>query len=283
MSVRRNLDASRLARAVSRPGIDPRVWLELGVVRELGFDAKEGIFADVVMQPNGNVETCCVATPYTGSVDGEVGFGDWCPVDVGDTVLVGIPGGDSNRGPVVIARWWDSGDPPPAQIGDGEEPSKDLWRVVRPGRRFELLATVAGAIAGGGTQVTTAPAEWKCTSQAAGGATAGTVSVTPTGVAVDSTLPSSIELGGPAAMPLAHAVETLAQGAAGAAGIVAVQTALATAVAALAALGAAPLTGATAASAFAPALATLSTALATMATTLGTAAATLPTMKVRGA
>lgn len=281
--MRRGIDAGRLSRAVARPGIDPRVWLELGVVRELGFDAAEGVFADVMMQPNGNVETCYVGGAYAGSVGGAVGFGDWCPVEVGDTVLVGIPGGDTNRGPVIIARWWNSGDPPPAQVGEGDEPSRDRWAIVKPGRRFELLATVAGAIAGGGTQVTTAPAEWKCTSQAPGGATAATASLTPTGVAIDSTLPLSIELGGPAAMPLAHAVETLAQGAAGAAGIVAVQTALATAVSALAAIGAAPLTGASAAAAFGPAMATLGTALATMASTLGAAAATLPTQKVRGA
>lgn len=280
-----SLDAGKLARVIQRPGIDTRAWIEVGIVKALGFDAAEGAFADVMFVPSGQVETCYVATAQTGSslVGGvRKGHGAWLPLEVDDTVLVAIPGGDTNRGPVVFARLWNSGDPPPAQVGQGEALTDDWWSIVKPGQRFELLASVAGVEAGS-TQVTTAPAEWKCVSQSAGGATAATASLTPTGVAIDSTLPLSIELGGPAAMPLAHAVETLAQGAAGAAGIVAVQTALATAVSALAAIGAAPLTGASAAAAFGPAMATLSTALATMASTLGAAAATLPTQKVRGA
>ncbi len=98
----------------SRPGADTRLWLTLGVVKALGWDPEAaagltgGVFADVQFVPTGELETCYVGMPYAGA-----GFGAWWPLEVDDTVLVGVPGGDTGWGPVILTRFWNSGDLPP--------------------------------------------------------------------------------------------------------------------------------------------------------------------------
>lgn len=221
---RTSMDASRMASAVARPGIDPRVWLTLATVKEIGIDPTEGLFADVACQPDGVVETCYIDAPYAGSEDG-VGFGENCPVEVGDTVLVGIPGGDSGNGPIIIARWHNSGDPPPSQIIDGDVPTKDRWIVIRKNQQFHVLATLLGLFEGGGTQLDVKPDGFGVKSQLAGGAVSGeltvepaaikaavgpltAVQIDPSGVRVDA---ASVSLGLQAlAFPLAHALEVQA-------------------------------------------------------------------------
>lgn len=240
--MRRNIDVGRLAKAVQRPGVDPRVWCCLAVVQELGIDA-QGVFADVQVQPDGNVETCYVGTPFAGSVDGETGYGDWCPLEVGDTVLVAVPMGDTDSGPIIVTRVWNGGDPPPEQLREGEEPPADRWIIARPKQSIKLLATLMGKLADGGSSVTLSPdalavicqtmqglakasidvgpSELKASVQAAGvgmtldmtpasaklGADAAFVQISP--ASVELTAPS-IALGSSAAMPLAHALEVTA-------------------------------------------------------------------------
>lgn len=123
--VRTKVDVGRLAAAVKRPGVDPRVWLSLAVVKDVAFDPDNGIFADVQLQPTGEAETCLVASTYAGA-----GFGAWFPLEVDDVVLVAIPSGDPGAGPVIIARMWSASDKPHADFGDGEDPTADV--VVRP-------------------------------------------------------------------------------------------------------------------------------------------------------
>src|ERR1700690_3179162 len=100
-TVRTGVDTGRLAAAVSRPGIDPRIWVANATVMELGYDANNGLYADVQLQPSGDVETCMLGTPYA-----RPNAGLWFPVSVGDRVLVCFPMGDPNQGPVIFARLW---------------------------------------------------------------------------------------------------------------------------------------------------------------------------------
>lgn len=301
---RSGIDIGRLGKAVQRPGIDPRIWLTLGTVKEVGFDAAHGIFADVVIQPDGNVETCYVATPYAGALGGKIGFGDWCPVEVDDTVLVAYPRGDSNEGPIIIARFWNSGDLPPTQI-DG--PDSGRWLIIKPMEKYTILATLAGLLDAGGTQVEVDPSGFTIKTQLSAAAFSAEMSVAPeevsisqqdilgltgfkftggpAGVKLHTNAPlvaGPVSLGDDSAMPLAHAAETLAQTAGASAGITAIVTALTTIQAAFNAIAAVPLTGTSAGAAMAPALATLATAMIAMASTMGAAAATLPTLKVKG-
>jgi hypothetical protein len=110
---------------VSRPGIDPRIWCVPAVVTGLGFDAEEGVFADVQFVSDGTKETALLGTPY--SVDGG---GLYCPVEIGDIVYVMVPMGDPAFGCVIVSRGWRKGSRPPPEAGVGDEPSENLtWRI----------------------------------------------------------------------------------------------------------------------------------------------------------
>lgn len=148
--VRRSPDVRRMAAAVSHPGIDPRTWLSWAIVKALGFDGDQGVFADVQLIPTGEVETVYVGTGYAGG-----GFGDWSNVEVDDQVLIGFPNGDPNNGGVLIARTWNGGDPPPAVLQNGDVPTKDRVLVVKPGQNWRVLVSGGGAatIENGSTSV----------------------------------------------------------------------------------------------------------------------------------
>lgn len=139
--IRKSPDIRRLGSAVSYPGIDPRVWFSYAIVKELGYDADEGVFADVMLVPDGEPETVLLGHPYAG---GDFGF--WFPVNEGDTVLVAMPRGDQAGGPVIVSRVWNAGDPPPSDIqdsGNSEEPTKDVVLKVQSSQRL-VLRTSAG-------------------------------------------------------------------------------------------------------------------------------------------
>lgn len=139
--VRTRTDVGRLASATARPGNDPRVWLTLAIIKELGFDSEEGLFADVQYQPSGDFETALIAGPCAGSR-----FGSWRPLAVDDTVLVAVPMGDPGHGPIVIARLWNAGDKPPEDFGSGEEPSSDWIDILAPGKHYILKTSDGGQI-----------------------------------------------------------------------------------------------------------------------------------------
>jgi hypothetical protein len=133
------MDMGRLSALASRPGIDPRVWITLAVVKEVGFDADEGIFADVQFMPTGEIETAFLAGDYAGD-----GFGSFAPVMVDDWVLVAVPGGDPNMGPVIISRFWRASDKPHQDFKaeeqeDGHDvPTENVVLRVRPGKKYIL-------------------------------------------------------------------------------------------------------------------------------------------------
>jgi hypothetical protein len=108
---RKSVDSSALSAIASRPGVDTRVWLSLAIVKEIGFDAEHGNFVDVAMIPDGTAETCLLGTPYAGAQ-----FGDHCPLEVDDVVLMAVPMGDPAQGPIIICRAHNKADPPHADF-----------------------------------------------------------------------------------------------------------------------------------------------------------------------
>lgn len=107
----RRADPARLASLVSRPGIDPRIHLSLAVVDKVRVDPEHGVFADITLLPGEEPETALVGAPYAGA-----GFGQHFPIQEEDTVLVAIPDGDMDAGPVIISRMWSENDKPFAEM-----------------------------------------------------------------------------------------------------------------------------------------------------------------------
>lgn len=145
--MRKSLDVRRLGAAASYPGIDPRMWIATATVMEIGFDSNEGIFADVQLQPEGDILTALIASPYAGN-----GFGFHCPIEKDDTVLIAIPGGDPDAGAWVIARAWNAADKPPADAGDGDDIVEDVIFKTKSGKKFVLIAQDAEIIFHDGSQ-----------------------------------------------------------------------------------------------------------------------------------
>lgn len=139
--VRKGIDTQRLSKAVSQPGIDPRVWATKAVVMEVGFDVEEGIFADVRYIPTGEEETVFVGSNYVGD-----NFGEWEPLTVGDVVLVVVPRGDPSEGPVLVTRLWGRRYLPPSKMGNGEDTSDDRILVVKPGQKYHVIVSDGGEV-----------------------------------------------------------------------------------------------------------------------------------------
>ncbi len=141
----RRIDPSRLAGLVSRPGIDPRVHLTFGIVDRVVVDPEQGVFVDVTLLPHEDNETAVLGVPYAGG-----GFGMYTPVQEDDTVLLAIPEGDCDYGPVIIARMWSSGDKPFSEMqgtpltgqeaGQYEAAEKVILRC-KPGTPYEIYVS----------------------------------------------------------------------------------------------------------------------------------------------
>ena len=136
---RRAIDLGKLSAAVARPGIDPRTWVTLATVIEVGFDADNSYYADVAYLPSGEEQTCLVGSAYTGN-----NFGIWTPLEPDDVVVVIVPNGDSNAGPIIVARLWNSADKPPTDGGEGEIPTDDLLVRVKSGHKLRLRTSGTG-------------------------------------------------------------------------------------------------------------------------------------------
>lgn len=155
---RRNIDPSRLAALVSRPGIDPRIHLTLGIVDRVIVDPEHGVFVDITYLLHEDNDTAVLGVPYAGG-----NFGFYVPVQVDDTVLVAVPEGETDAGPVIIARMWSAGDKPYSEMNGtaltGEEaglyePAEKVILKCKPGTPCEILvsegADVTIRVAGSG-------------------------------------------------------------------------------------------------------------------------------------
>lgn len=143
-SISRTLDLGRLSNAVSRPGIDPRVWVSYGVLTSdpvIDTDATDnsaGIFVEVMLMPSGTTETARVGAAYAGN-----GFGFYTPLKKDDEVLVCAPSGDPDEGLVVTQRLWSAADPPPAALANYPE---DVTLVVESGKALRLNVAGGGKV-----------------------------------------------------------------------------------------------------------------------------------------
>jgi hypothetical protein len=143
-SIGSTIDLGRLASAVSRPGIDPRVWVSYGVLTSepvIDTDATDnsaGVFVEVLLMPSGMTETARVGAMYAGN-----GFGFYAPLHKDDEVLVCAPSGDPDEGLVVTQRLWSPADPPPAAIATYPT---DVTLVVEKDKALRLNVSGGGKV-----------------------------------------------------------------------------------------------------------------------------------------
>lgn len=146
IGVRSKLDTQRLSVAVSRPGIDPRRWLEMGEVLDVGYDPEHGVFADVKLYSDQQTFTAFVASAYAGRDHGML----YKP-KVGDVVVCAILNGDESAGLAILARLWNASAPPPPEFGDDTtaEPTDvtdNPTLVVEPGRTLRIVSRDGASI-----------------------------------------------------------------------------------------------------------------------------------------
>lgn len=140
--VSNSVDVGRLASAVSRPGIDPRIWSSLAFVTAIHMDAEHGPFADVVLLPDGTQATARLGAVYAGG-----GFGFYVPVEVDDEVKVEAPSGDPAAGIIISTRQWSAADKPPQAAID--HPT-DVLLHLKPGTTLRIIASGGGKLLLGG-------------------------------------------------------------------------------------------------------------------------------------
>lgn len=129
-------DVAKISEAISRPGIDPRKFVDLAVVTTVAV-AGDGVHADVTTV-DGMHETAALTTPYGGA-----GYGFYAPIQLDDFVLLAVPDGKYNAGARIIGRIWDPGSPPPAEVTAHPE---DVALVVRPGQTIRIVVSGGGDI-----------------------------------------------------------------------------------------------------------------------------------------
>lgn len=136
--VSKGVDTGRLGKALSRPGMDPRVHVQTAFVTAVHLDPEHGYFVDITLMPSGVEETARVAPVYAGS-----GFGIFLPVQIDDEVVVVTPHGDPNAGLLVIARPWDNGTPPPADAANHPD---DLLILAKDSANIRIVTGGSGNV-----------------------------------------------------------------------------------------------------------------------------------------
>lgn len=136
------IDVGRLSNAVSRPGIDPRVWVSYGVLLSEPYietiEGREDIIVDVLLLPTMQEETARVGAIYAGG-----GYGFYCPMHVDDEVLIAAPSGDPDEGLVVVQRLWSPAAVPPDAVIEHPE---DVTLVVQEGKNLRLTVQGGGNV-----------------------------------------------------------------------------------------------------------------------------------------
>jgi hypothetical protein len=145
-----SIDVSRLADAVSRPGIDPRVWVSYAIVQsEPVVETAQGqqdVFVDVLLVPTMQPDTARLCADYAGN-----GFGLYAPLHKDDEVVVIAPSGDPDEGLVIARRCWSPSDLPPAEAGQFPD---DVLLVVEPGKNVRITTSGGGKVFLGDTEAT---------------------------------------------------------------------------------------------------------------------------------
>lgn len=130
------IDVAKSANALSRPGIDPRKFVDLGIITAVDVTAA-GVHVDVTTI-DGVQETAAVAPLYGGP-----SYGLHLPIDLDRTALLAVPDGKFNLGARVIGTVWDAGDPPPQDVIDNPD---DVVLVVKPGQKLRVIVTGGGDV-----------------------------------------------------------------------------------------------------------------------------------------
>ena len=134
------IDTERLSNAVSRPGIDPRIWVSYAVLTDdpvVDMDpGDQDVIANVMLMPSGTIETARVGSIYAGN-----GFGLYTPLYKGDEVLVVAPSGDPDQGLVITQRLWSPSDPPPDGLN-----IEDLTLVIQPDKNLRIKTLGGGNV-----------------------------------------------------------------------------------------------------------------------------------------
>lgn len=140
-------DVGRIAEAVSRPGIDPRIWCSLCAVDKVVID-DDGMFADVhilstaTIDDDGNAiaqkETVRVAPSYAGD-----GFGLYMPIQEGDEVVVVWPDGNPDHGGILVSRLWSASDPPP---GTAKDNANDVLLMAKKDINVRIVTQGGGNV-----------------------------------------------------------------------------------------------------------------------------------------
>lgn len=125
------IDVGRLSAAVSRPGIDPRTWVSLAIVKAIHVDPDEGVFIDVMIMPSRRLATARLGAEYAGN-----GFGLYMPLEVDDEILVETPDGNPDTGLIVTRRLHSPSDPPPSEVSTYPT---DVLLVAKAGRTVRIL------------------------------------------------------------------------------------------------------------------------------------------------
>lgn len=133
----RGRDVAKMAEALSRPRIDPRKFVELGVVIAVAVDG-DGAHYDVV-NADGSHETVALAPAYGGP-----GYGLYTPTELDEVAVIVVPDGSPNAGGRIVGKIWDPGAPPPAEAISNPE---DVALVVKPGQSIRII------VSGGGTAI----------------------------------------------------------------------------------------------------------------------------------
>lgn len=133
------IDVGALSQAVSRPGIDPRVWVSTAFAdSDSVVDADHGVFVDVTLSPSGHQMTARVVPDYAGH-----GFGVYSRIHKDDELVIQIPNGDPADGAVVVGRPWSAADPPPS---DAVNHPEDVVVVVEKDHSLRITTTGAGQV-----------------------------------------------------------------------------------------------------------------------------------------
>lgn len=145
MGGKKSLDLRPFAAGISYPGIDPRRWVVLAEVVEVGIDADEGVaLVDVLVVPTGEEMTAQLSMVYAGE-----GFGFWAPPEPGTLVALLMPEGDPAAGPVVLGALWTAREPlPVADLATEQEdvPTSNVVLRVKSGNKLRLLTSGGGNI-----------------------------------------------------------------------------------------------------------------------------------------
>lgn len=129
-------DVAKASQALSRPGIDPRKFVDIGIVSAIAV-GEDGVHADITTF-EGQEETVALSPPYAGA-----GYGLHLPIDLDHAVIVAVPDGKWNAGGRVIGATWDRGSPPPTEITDNPD---DVVLVVKPGQSLRIFVRGGGDV-----------------------------------------------------------------------------------------------------------------------------------------